>query len=265
MRRPSLALALGLAAAALAAAPAASPDRAFAQEAPGAAPAPAPPPAAAPPAPPAAAPPAAVDLRPRLEAWGLPVRGQHRRPTCSVFTVVVAMEYAVARARGRGEPLSVEFANWAGNEATRRVDDGSFFSDVWEGYEAHGICPDRLLPYGKSFDPQATPPDAAREAARALRASVPLRIHWIAPLPKKPGITDAHLAEIKAVLAAGWPVCGGSYHSVLFVGYRDDPEEAGGGVLIVRDSGGAGGHGTISYEAAKARFGDVLWIEAVSP
>ncbi len=87
--------------------------------------------------------PAAVDLRPKFEAWGLAVRGQADRPTCSVFTVVAAIEYAVARARGRGEPMSVEFANWAANRACGHADDGSFFHDVWKGYEESGISPAR--------------------------------------------------------------------------------------------------------------------------
>ena len=206
--------------------------------------------------------PAEIDLRPRFAEWGLALRGQDSRPTCSVFAVVWAIEFALARARGHGEPLSVEYANWAANQASGRVDDGSFFHEVWSGYQAHGICPEPLMPYAARFDPNAVPPDAAREAARELHARFPLRIHWIAPLPERPGLSEAHLAAIKAVLAAGYPVCGGSHHSVLFVGYRDDPREPGGGVLYVRDSAGAGGHGSISYEAAKARFGDVLWIEA---
>ncbi len=213
----------------------------------------------------AAALPAAVDLGPRFEEWGLAVRGQGPRPTCSVVTMVVAMEFALARARGHGEPLSVEYANWAANEACGHADDGSFFHDVWAGYEAHGICPERLLPYGTRFDAGAAPPEEARAAALDLRSRFPLRLHWIAPLPERPGLTEAHLAEIKAVLAAGYPVGGGSYHSIVFVGYRDDPAEPGGGVLAIRDSGGAGGVGSISYEAAMKRFGDVLWIEAGAP
>ncbi len=50
---------------------------------------------------------------------------------------------------------------------------------------------------------------------------------------------------------------------MLFVGSRDDARAPGGGVLLVRDSGGRGGFVEIAYEAARARFGDVLWIEAL--
>lgn len=181
---------------------------AFAQTVPAPDPVPAPPTGTARPAAPAE-----VDLRPRFSEWGLDARGQAARPTCSVFTVVAAMEFALARARGRGEALSVEYANWAANEASGRVDDGSFFHEIWNGYAAHGICPERLLPYGARFDPRSTPPEAAREAAHELRRQFPFRIHWIAPLPERPGLTAEHLAAIKAVLASGYPACGGSYHS----------------------------------------------------
>ena len=58
-----------------------------------------------------------------------------------------------------------------------------------------------------------------------------------------------------------WPVAGGSYHSVLFVGYRDPTEAGSEGFLIARDSARAADV-EISYGEALARFGDVFWIEA---
>src|SRR6266536_284607 len=57
--------------------------------------------------------PGAVDLRPQLLRWGLAPRCQGPRGTCSVFTVVGALEYAAASARQQGRRLSVEFLMWA--------------------------------------------------------------------------------------------------------------------------------------------------------
>src|SRR5437773_2665075 len=46
--------------------------------------------------------PAGVDLRPQLPQWDLAPRRQGPRGTCSVFTVVGALEYAAASARQQG-------------------------------------------------------------------------------------------------------------------------------------------------------------------
>src|SRR5688572_4910177 len=84
--------------------------------------------------------PKAVDLRPRFWEWGLGPRRQGARGTCSVFTMVGALEYAAAQRQGRGTYLSVEFLNWAGHKAVGREADGGFFSDLWKGYRAYGVC-----------------------------------------------------------------------------------------------------------------------------
>ncbi|HEX5054275.1 MAG TPA: hypothetical protein VFZ65_21025, partial [Planctomycetota bacterium] len=98
--------------------------------------------------PPPQATPAIVDLRPQFDAFGLPPRRQGRRPTCSIFTVTNALEFATARASGHGERLSVEYLNWAANAATGRRDDGDFFHCALAGYARFGICRDDQLPYG---------------------------------------------------------------------------------------------------------------------
>jgi hypothetical protein len=57
--------------------------------------------------------PDSVDLNPRFEQWGLPIRSQGSRGTCSVFAFVGLVEYAFAIREGDGIILSVEFLNWA--------------------------------------------------------------------------------------------------------------------------------------------------------
>ncbi|MDH7503015.1 MAG: hypothetical protein QHJ82_09955 [Verrucomicrobiota bacterium] len=44
--------------------------------------------------------PKSVDLRPELDRFSLAPRQQGSRPTCSVFTVVGAIEFAVAKRQG---------------------------------------------------------------------------------------------------------------------------------------------------------------------
>src|ERR1700694_4258590 len=67
-----------------------------------------------------------ADLRPEFEKLGLGPRQEGDRPTCSVFTVVGALEFAVAKRQGHCPRLSVEFLNWSANRACGDKDDGGF-------------------------------------------------------------------------------------------------------------------------------------------
>jgi hypothetical protein len=224
----------------------------------------------------------AVDLRPAFQKWGLVCRLQGARGTCSVFTVTGALEYALARKGDGAAPLSVEFLNWASNQATGEMRDGSFFSDLWRGFEVHGVCPEQDMPYRAEFDPKRTPTDEAKDHARQLRQAGP-RLHWIKRWNVNTGLTEGQLAAIKEALGRKWPVCGGfrwpkdvrwkdeileiatpdgvvDGHSVLIVGYRDDPAQPGGGVLIFRNSNG-GRDGYMTYEYARAYMNDAVWID----
>ena len=188
--------------------------------------------------------PAKVDLRPVLEEFGMAPRVQGARPTCSVFTVVGAIEFAAAKRQGQTPRLSVEFLNWAANKTCGDSADGGFFSDLWKGFAAYGICAEGEMGYEPKFDPARQPSVAALANAKT-RLSLGLELHWIKPWNVKTGLTPEELAAIKRTLASGWPVCSGlrwpkrerwvedvlqlcppeevrDGHSVLLVGYSDD-------------------------------------------
>ena len=226
---------------------------------------------------------ATVDLRPAFARWHLEPRAQGGRNTCSVFVVSGALEYALASQRDQGTRLSVEFLNWASNDAIGDNTDGGFFSDLWKGFLKHGICPEADLPYQDRFDPQLNPPPGARDNARKL-ATTGLQLHWIKPWDVTTGLTDAHLKEIKRVLREKWPVCGGfrwpkaahwekdvlqmappegvfDGHSVLLVGFREDLAQSGGGVFLIRNSGGGPRDGFMTYEYAGHYMNDAAWID----
>lgn len=232
----------------------------------------------------AGASPGGVDLRPRLEEWGLPPRVQGDRPTCSALTIAGALEYAVGRRDGTSPRLSPEFLNWAANGAAGDEDDGAFFSDLWKGYLAHGICTEGRMPYRARFEPGTPPDPAAIEEARAHLA-LRLRLHWIKEWNVRTGLTPEHLAQIKRTLEQGWPVCAGlrwpirerwvhdtlqmcppeaviDGHSVLLVGYRDDTTRPGGGVLLFRNTSGRIRNGLMPYAYAQAYMNDAAWIES---
>lgn len=226
----------------------------------------------------------AVDLRPNLSRWGLTERCQGKRGTCSVFTVVGALEYALAERRGEGLRLSVEFLNWAGHKAADRSADGGFFSELWQGFEAFGVCPEADLPYREQYDPDLAPPDEAMRRAAEAR-ELGLRLHWIKEWNPETGLTEGQMEEIRRVLREGHPVCGGfrwpkearweagvlgmcppeavfDGHSVLLVGYEEREDRPGGGVFLIRNSGDDGRDGFMPYEYAALYMNDAAWVDS---
>ena len=71
--------------------------------------------------------PESIDLRPIFKNWGLTVRPQGTRNTCSICTVTDAIEYALSTQQRSGIRLSAEFLNWAKNQTTGNNVDGGFF------------------------------------------------------------------------------------------------------------------------------------------
>ena len=224
-----------------------------------------------------------VDLRPSFDDWDLPPRAQGDRGTCSAFVITDAIEFALARKQRQGSRLSVEFLNWASNRAIHKSEDGGFFSDLWKGFESYGICREADMPYASDFDPKVHPSEAALQHARQIR-KLGLTLHWIKPWDPNKGLTDAEFAEVKQTLRRQWPVCGGFLwpkqerwnngvlemapregvrdgHSVLLVGFRDDPAQPGGGVFLVRNSGKGLRNGAMSYEYVRAYMNDAVWID----
>ncbi len=226
--------------------------------------------------------PADVDLRPAFAKWGLSPRIQGGRGTCSVFTITGAIEYALAHKRDGGTRLSVEYLNWASNKAINEMRDGGFFSDLWRGFAAYGICPEPNMPYRDKFDSALIPDIDTILSARTL-LDEGLRLHWIKRWNVNTGLTAQQLAEIKHMLDSGWPVCGGfrwprnvqwkddllvtpppdgviDGHSVLIVGYRDDPGQPGGGTFMFRNSQ-SGRDAWMTYAYACAYMNDAVWID----
>jgi hypothetical protein len=227
-----------------------------------------------------------VDLRPVFQEMGLGPRRQGGRPTCSVFTVTVAIEFAVAKRQGHGTRLSVEFLNWAANKACGDTEDGAFFSDLWKGFEKYGISQEEQMPYRAKLEPDLSPPEAALAEAKT-RLDLGLRLHWIKEWNVNTGLTEAQVDAIKATLHQGWPVCGGfrwpkqerwvdevlqmcpsnsvrDGHSVLLVGYRDDTTQPGGGVFLFRNTSRGGQDGFMPYAYAREFMNDAVWVDFAS-
>jgi hypothetical protein len=227
--------------------------------------------------------PAAVDLRPVFEKWGLTRRSQGKRSTCSVFTMAGALEFAAASRQRHGERFSVEFLHWAANRVVGEDKDGGFFSDLWRAFAEYGICPEQVMPYRAGFDPaQAPTPDALAQAK--TRLGLGFRHHWIKEWDVNTGLSDDQILAIKRTLDQGLPVCAGlrwprkpqwcddvlqmrpaeavyDGHSVLLIGYRNDPRQAGDGIFLFRNSGEGGGDASMPYSYARAYMNDAVWID----
>ena len=50
-------------------------------------------------------------------------------------------------------------------------------------------------------------------------------------------------------------------HSVLLVGYTDDPRQPGGGTVLIRNTGKGVQDGAITYEYLRAYVNDAAWVE----
>ena len=199
-----------------------------------------------------------VDLSPQFDRWELPRRSQEKRPTCSVFTIVGALEFTRAQYGKKTGYLSVEYANWAKNQVASTSTDGGFFSVIWRGIRRYGICDENLYPYKEQFDAKAAPDETARANAGEF-LDIPTTIHWIKRWDPKTGLDDTQFRKIKQTLHEGAPVCVGlrwphkavwkdgvllsvpeedvfDGHSILFIGYQDNEQVEGGGYFIFRNT-----------------------------
>ena len=223
-----------------------------------------------------------VDLTADFEKWGLRRINQGSRPTCSVCTIVGALEYSLGKFGDSPQKLSVEFANWAKNEAGSQKGDGGFFSNIWRGYKKLGICPEESFPYEKTFDPERAPSDDAIKEAKKL-LDVRIEINWVKRWNPNTGLTEEQFQKIKSTLRERLPVCVGMRwphkarrshgillsvadedvydgHSVLLVGYQDDETIEGGGYFLVRNTNNPKSNDRISYEYVKRFTNDAIFF-----
>lgn len=202
-----------------------------------------------------------VDLRPELTKLDLGPRRQGSRNTCSVFTTTAALEFALAKHRGKGEKLSIEYLNWACNQVIDNAteDRGQFFHHLLRAFRKYGICPESEMPYRWHFNPKLSPSDDAKKQAKEI-GDEQFEVHWIKRIRPDARLSDEQFVEIKQTLAKGFPVAAGASHSRLFVGYMDDAGKEGGGVFLTKDSG-EGRFSEVTYEFAKKELNDAFWVE----
>lgn len=232
--------------------------------------------------------PAEVDLRPEFSQRGLECRSQGSRNTCSLFAITAVANFEAYReAPGDNPRFSEEYLNWAADKATGRWRDGAMFYEAISGLQQWGICLDDQFAYRAPGDRIAPSPLIVEEASgQAAR----WRAHWIKRWDVREGLNAEQLAATKRALAAGHPVaCGLRWpngrpgaellevppadqvhdgHSIVLVGYVDDPALPGGGKFLLRNSSGRRwgdrGYGSLSFAYAQAYANDAVWLEALA-
>ena len=231
-----------------------------------------------------------VDLRPEIEALGIPVRAQGGRNTCSVFATTFLLDFMYAKHYGvKNADYSEEFLNYASNKAIGQNDDGGFFDALDLGYQQSGDVPEAMLPYSASFNPNLAVNAATKAKAAALQPR--LKPHFIKPWDVNTGLLPSQLLSILAQLKQGRPVAAGlrwpkdgkfktekilgvtmmtapapedvfDGHSIDFVGFKVSNKFPGGGYLVFRNSWGAGfmdgGYGYMSFDYANKYTNDLL-------
>lgn len=214
--------------------------------------------------------------------WGLPLKSQGNRPTCSVFALTAALEFAVAQRQESGLILSEQYLNWAAGDARGEPADGGCFSDLWQGFLKHGICEERLAPYQDVFDPSWEPTKEARRQAHAFRDDG-YELSWIKRWDVTTGLTEDETESVLQVIRDGLPVCAGlrwpknaryengtlamcsedevyDGHSVLYVGFVLGREEEPHDILIFKDSANGGRYAYLPLEYAVRYTNDAAVI-----
>ena len=210
-----------------------------------------------------------------LDQYLSPIRDQARRGTCTAFAAVACAEYHEHRVVGAtGTDLSEQFAYWNMVEHAPHHDLISMFMALRNG----GTCTEATWPYVPAelvgSDGQGPPPPAATAEARLHRPGT------VRQLPARAVDEIQHAIASQRPVAIGIPVYASWFespvvrkygnitvplpgerpepigHTVVLVGFADDPDFAGGGYFVVRNSWGStwatesvfgAGYGTIPY------------------
>lgn len=222
---------------------------------------------------------ASVDFRPKMKDYGLWVKDQGARPSCSVFAILSALEFQNAELTGKSMRFSEQYLIWATantiglatlnakynfNDPTAS-DIGFTLPDVVTAVRKYGILTQDRMPYSKSGSIENPSDELIKEA----QASNRVVIQTIPSLDR-----PTMIANIVHALNAGYPVPIGirwvkghntwrsgfldkqtpdddSAHAVTLVGYKCETGKIEDTVFIFKNSWGlgwgVGGYGTATY------------------
>ena len=220
-----------------------------------------------------------VDLRPRFRELELFAKDQGRRPSCSVFAVVSALEFINAQNTGTAEKFSEEYLIWATCRTIQRLgtavqdrsqagddaDTGYALTEVVTALRSYGIPPESRMPntIGRTSNVTAEP---SAEVIAAARANGQVAVHLVPgrdTATQLNNIVHALNAGLPAAIGTAWPRFHNmraalfnsqppAYnHAVTIVGYRCPTDKLEDTTFIFKNSWGAAwganGYGFATY------------------
>jgi hypothetical protein len=210
------------------------------------------------------------------------------------------LEYMyVTRLTGVPNDLSEEYLNFVTDSVSGQRKDGDFFHNIDKGYSTWGIVPEAVVPYAAS--PVTT---IAQPTLDRGRGWTRFRAQFLKTWDNSRGASDSEIAaatasldrQIPVACGSWWPTRGnwsvatvkgvevmsvpaatqkgttmGDGHSVVLVGYRKDPDFAGGGYFVFRNSWvnddgtpwGDQGHGYMPFEYLRRFANDLVVYNTV--
>lgn len=223
-----------------------------------------------------------VNLRPKFMELELPVKSQGRRPSCSVFAIVSALEYQNALLTSQVEKFSEEYLFWATRRSIQRIpavasaaeadqddaDAGFSLNEVVAALRAYGIPPETSLhyQYDSKTNPLTEPPPEILAEARSHRKvsiiNLPGRdaatrlnnlvLALNAGMPVPIGLAWPHYRTLRSANLSNQTPMIGSGHAVTLVGYLSATGKIEDAVFIFKNSWGSswgqGGYGRVTYE-----------------
>lgn len=196
-----------------------------------------------------------VDLRPLYHQHGLVFKDQGRRPSCSIFALVSALEYEYARTYGRADSLSEEFLIWAVRELQPGIpiDDGYHFAEVVSALQTYGIARQSVMPNTFGVKLSEIEPDVdAMADALPRRNAIPVWLRANDPYLVA-RVIDALNKQTPVVIGIRWPhwrtllnnhllrdqqPIKGNAHAVTIVGYESPDQTLENTKFIFRNSYG---------------------------
>ena len=230
-----------------------------------------------------------ADLRPKIKQFGIGIRNQGSRGTCSVFAMTFLLEYLYAKNQIFMNPdFSEEYLNYASNKAIGQYADGGFFDALGLGYQNYGIVNEAQAPYHSSYNPPFVASQSLLQTGEAI--SPRFKVNFIKPWDVTTGLLASQVQAIETQLKAGRPAAVGvrwpnnfqtetihgiqlmktppanevfDGHSIDLVGYKASNAFPGGGYFIFRNSYGTGfgadGYGFMSFDYAKKYVNDAVY------
>jgi hypothetical protein len=234
-----------------------------------------------------------LSLRPRIEELNLRTKNQGRRPSCSVFAIVGALEFQHALLTNDAKRFSEEYLYWATDRTIQRagrppaeegndgLDAGYSLGEVGAALRAYGIPYEESMRYLQGTAAKDRPePDTAiiGEARNLGRVSLinlpgrdtPTRIN---------NLIHVLNASLPVPVGLAWPndttsrngylskqIPNGKYgHAVTIVGYECPTGRMEDCVFLFKNSWGVqwgqGGYGRVTYEYLSKHLYEAVLLE----